>query len=124
MGKKSEEPVKVLVCGGRNFNNRQVVHRVLTKLNPDIVVHGGASGADKLAGEWAEENGKEERIYYAKWGLHGKAAGPMRNKEMLEKEIEGLNGVIAFPGGRGTQDMINRARHALGIDKVVEIKMK
>jgi hypothetical protein len=54
----------------------------------------------------------------ADWFSHGKAAGPIRNQEMLAMEAPAL--VVAFPGGRGTADMVRRARKA-GVD-VLEVK--
>lgn len=115
---------KVIVCGGRNFNNKDVVFTVLSKLNPDIVIHGGATGADELAGQWACENEKEVRVYQAAWSVHGKYAGPFRNKKMLNEELEGLSGVIAFPGGKGTDNMVKLATAALGENKVVKVNIK
>lgn len=107
------EIIKIIVCGGRNYNDREFVFYVLDKINPDIVVHGGAHGADSLASDWCKLHNKEERVYPARWGLHGKAAGPLRNREMLNKEIDGLSGVIGFPGRRGTEDMLKIAKKQL-----------
>jgi hypothetical protein len=59
--------------------------------------------------------------YAAKRGQYqeyGKGAGPRRNKQMIEEGNPDL--VIAFPGGRGTADMINRAR-AAGV-RVIEVQ--
>jgi UDP-N-acetylmuramoylalanine-D-glutamate ligase len=55
-------------------------------------------------------------IYPAKWDLHGKSAGPIRNQQMLDT---GVDLVIAFPGGKGTAHMVSIAKKA-GV-KVVEI---
>jgi hypothetical protein len=57
-------------------------------------------------------------IYPADWTRHGKAAGPKRNQLMLDKEKPDL--VIAFPGGKGTADMVARAK-AQGF-KVMEVE--
>jgi hypothetical protein len=111
---------KVIVCGGRNFNNKKAVFEILDYVKADIVVHGDATGADSLAGMWAKENGKEERAYPANWKLNKRAAGPIRNREMLAAENdESLLGLIAFPGGRGTEDMVNHAKKVLGEDRVL-----
>ena len=74
------------------------------------VIHGGATGADSLASEWAEAGGVVVEVYPADWRSHGRAAGPIRNQEMLEKA--GPAFLVAFPGGRGTADMIRRAKKA------------
>jgi len=46
----------------------------------------------------------------ADWSRHGKSAGPIRNRQML---IEGRPDiVVAFPGGKGTANMIKQAVEA------------
>ncbi len=72
-------------------------------------------GADSLGGKWARENGVVEKVYKADWGTHGKAAGVIRNQEMLDEESIDL--LVSFPGGKGTADMKKRAKY-----KGVEIK--
>lgn len=100
----------VLVCGGRSFENADVVYGTLDGLLPSRVVHGGATGADALARKWALSSGVVQVEYPAQWGRHGKAAGPIRNQTMLDTEKPDV--VVAFPGGRGTADMVRRARAA------------
>ena len=116
----------ILVCGGRDFTDKQFVCKTLDKLcadrewrtPPDAegnwmpmanVIHGGARGADSLASYWATINWCHEVIYRPDWSL-GRAAGPIRNREMLEKGRPDV--VVAFPGGRGTADMVRQARDA------------
>lgn len=110
---EKQEQLKILVCGGRDYNDKEFLFYALDRINPDIVVHGGAKGADSLAGEWCKTRNKEERVYHAKWNLHGKAAGPLRNREMLKEELDGLSGVVAFPGGKGTRDMVQISKKVL-----------
>ena len=105
----------VLVCGGRDYEDIDRVYAVLDGIHAKApiasIIHGGAKGADKLAGSWAFfRDLVPERIYRANWADLGKAAGPLRNQQMLDKEAVDL--VIAFPGGRGTADMVRRARKA------------
>lgn len=102
--------MKVLVCGGRNFNDYDRFLATMNSAKPPIssVVCGGAKGADTLAIGWARQNNINLSIYNADWEKHGKAAGPIRNKEMLDKNPD-IDLVIAFPGGSGTKDMIKRA---------------
>ena len=112
-----------LICGGRGFSDRDMFNSAmgdLTRLRgcPVRVIHGGAKGADAMAEEWAARCGTEFLIFYADWTKHGRAAGPIRNQKMLEEGKPQM--VIAFPGGRGTADMVSRARKA-GVD-VAEIK--
>jgi hypothetical protein len=95
--------MRVLVCGGRNFTDRQFIWDYLNTLKDvECIIEGDARGADRLAGEWARHNGIPNYKYPADWTRHGKAAGPIRNTEMLR----------AFPGGTGTNDMVTKARAA------------
>lgn len=101
----------LIVCGGRDYNDRAKAFHTLDRIHakrPIVrIVEGGASGADSIAREWANSHGVECRTFHADWTAHGKAAGPMRNQLMLDSEVDG---VLAFPGGRGTADMVSRAR--------------
>jgi hypothetical protein len=73
------------------------------------VVDGELCGADSLAGREGAALGYRVVVYPADWELHGKAAGPIRNEEMIRS---GADLVIAFAGGRGTADRVARARRA------------
>jgi ABC-type Fe3+-hydroxamate transport system substrate-binding protein len=99
--------VKVLVCGGRNYVDYEYIKEVLDQHEPDIVIHGGATGADILAGRWAREEGVMEVRVDANWDYYGNSAGPVRNAWMLELHPDM---VIAFPGGKGTANMIKQAK--------------
>lgn len=103
--------MRVLVCGGRDFTDKDLMFDFLDKheadYGPYTVIQGGARGADALAKEWANDLNLPVEEYKADWLLYGKAAGPIRNKQMLDEGKPDL--VIAFPGGRGTQNMIQQA---------------
>ncbi len=104
---------KVLVCGGRNYNNREKLYSTLNNLDKEYnfieVIEGGALGADILAAQWAIENNKKKTTFKADWSK-GRSAGPIRNLKMLKEGKPDL--IIAFPGGRGTQNMIKQAKLA------------
>lgn len=104
---------KVLVCGGRDYQNRDILFRILDASHAgqpiDFIIHGAARGADTLAQEWADDRGVACLQFPADWKKDGKAAGPIRNRRMLLEEPDLL---IAFPGGRGTADMKKQARKA------------
>jgi hypothetical protein len=102
--------MRVLVCGGRNYNDSECVSQYLYRLKPTVVIQGGASGADRLAGEWAKHNNVHQEIYPADWNRLGRAAGPIRNQQMLDEGKPDV--VLAFDGGRGTADMVRRAGEA------------
>jgi len=101
--------MKVLVCGGRAYSDKARVFEVLDKLQPrpTLIIHGNARGADALAQLWAESRKVVFRKFNAKWKLYGPAAGSIRNREMLLKGEPNL--VVAFPGGKGTADMVGAA---------------
>lgn len=101
---------RILVCGGRDYNDRATVKKVLDQFDIAELIHGGASGADRLASIYASERKIEQTEYKALWTTHGRAAGPIRNQQMLDQGKPDM--VIAFPGGRGTDDMIRRAKSA------------
>lgn len=113
--------MKVLVCGGRHYTDREKMYKILYELvwcNDDLVIHGNAKGADSLAGEWARAAGIQEISCPANWDTHGKSAGYRRNKAMLSLQPDL---VLAFPGGPGTANMIKLAKEA-GV-KVREIEV-
>lgn len=104
--------LRIIVCGGRDYANSEHVWRVLGDLDDTegvaAVAHGGASGADSEAGEWAGRMMKSVHVFKANWKRDGRAAGPIRNQRMLDQFNP--DAVVAFPGGRGTADMVRRAR--------------
>lgn len=113
--------MKILVCGGRDYRDRDFVFATLNTVHATepvtCVVHGNAPGADSLANEWATVNNIESSVYPAQWALHGRRAGPIRNARMLAEEPD-IGYVVAFPGGPGTEDMIRKAK-AKGIETLV-----
>lgn len=100
---------RILVCGGRHYNDRAFMFSVLDKFSPEVVIHGGCSGADSLAKEWAILNGKQHVEFLPDWSI-GRAAGPLRNQRMLDEGKPDMG--LVFPGGRGTADMLRRLRKA------------
>lgn len=96
----------VAVTGGRNFADKDTVERTLSQINISRLVHGGCRGADKLAADWAKANAVPTTTFNAAWNLYGAAAGPRRNREMVNSGIDLL---VAFPGGRGTTNCVTEA---------------
>jgi len=107
---------RVIFCGGRDFADYPFILRSVGRLLRDRgwrpadvrAVHGAAPGADTLAARACRALGIEAVPYPADWRRLGKAAGPARNREMLVKELPCL--VVAFPGGRGTANMLELAK--------------
>lgn len=102
--------MKVLVCGGRDFADAEMLDKALRKYNPTLIIHGGAKGADRLAGQWAIDHHIPVTCYPAEWEVYGPGAGPKRNQLMLDEEKPDV--VVAMPGGKGTADMVRRAHAA------------
>lgn len=97
----------VLVCGGRDYSDNEKVFNTLFKIHfdrkIDLVIQGGATGADNFAKQWANHIGIHNAEIKAIWGFHGRSAGPKRNYAMSLLNIDLL---VAFPGGNGTKNMI------------------
>ena len=86
-----------------------------------LVLHGGARGADAAIGRAAQQLGWSSLVMPAQWQLHGRAAGPIRNRELLEQAVARAEAhsspgyqasvlVVAFPGGPGTASLVREAR--------------
>jgi len=108
---------KVIVTGGRGYADRELVYDVLNTLNPLVVVHGDARGADRLAKDWAEDNFVKQ-VPYPYIACAGKAGGPRRNEKMVNENLD-ADMLISFPGGRGTAHCTEYAR-SKGL-KILEI---
>lgn len=109
----------VCFTGGRDYADHDCVHDVIRMLaefyGDDLrIMHGGAAGADSLVDEIAREFDVRVKVFEANWTTYGKPAGVIRNAamanylEMCESKGHTVE-VIAFPGNRGTQDMIRQA---------------
>ncbi|KRW79607.1 MULTISPECIES: SLOG family protein [Pseudomonas] len=107
-------PVRIIVCGGRHYAHGVHAWAVLAHIHrlrgiAEVIQGECPTGADKHAREWAVAHGIPLKRYRAEWEKYGRAAGPRRNREMLQ---ERPHGVVAFPGGTGTADMIAAAQEA------------
>jgi hypothetical protein len=132
--------VRWLVCGSRVLGEAAVWGEVLdaravwerSRLwsvldvesmvrRPDVVICGGARGADRLAARWARSRGVEVVEFVADWDRHGRRAGFVRNRRMLKEGNPDV--VFAFTRGslllsKGTVMMVGLARGA-GVETVV-----
>lgn len=104
--------MRVLICGDRNWRDRDRIARALAKLPASVeIIHGACRGADQIAGEEAQKLGFIVREFPADWSL-GPSAGPIRNRKMLNELKEG-DFVIAFhpniKTSKGTADTVREA---------------
>lgn len=107
----------LLVCGGRDYADREHVFYILDHYKPRLVIQGGARGADDLAHAWCMERGVHCAEVRALWDAFGKSAGSRRNVAMM---LLKPTAVVAFPGGVGTNHMVQTAV-AAGI-QVVDLR--
>jgi hypothetical protein len=98
--------MRLLITGGRNFDDRALMWSTLDRLHAEhhvtLLIHGGARGADRMAGEWAQERSVEVLACPADRKRYGRAAGPKQNRQMLAEKPDL---VVAFPGDSGTRHM-------------------
>jgi SLOG family YspA-like protein len=111
----STKPPRLLICGARDWTDRFIVDMVLANYPPGtVVIHGAARGADTIAGELGKAMGFEVEPYPADWKKYGRAAGPIRNQQMLDEgkptELVAFNNDLRH--SNGTHDMLTRARRA------------
>lgn len=121
--------MRVIIAGGRDFDDEVFAFEQLDRdfgkvLKSVTVISGGARGADNIGERWAKARGVKLVVRKAKWDEHGKAAGPIRNMEMITED-KGSH-LVAFHDGesRGTRHMIDSAlKHSLWV-RVVRYEKK
>ena len=115
MSDPPDRPALVLVCGSRGWNDRDAIERRLPDLPPDtVILHGGARGADRLAGDVAKALDLCVEVMPADWARYGRSAGPRRNFVMIGRRPD-LVLACATPSlaaSRGTRHTVAAARRA------------
>ena len=109
---------RLLVCGDRKWRERHYLFDTLDDIHAlygvSLLIEGGASGADRVAKEWAHSRDIPVEEYPAEWDKYGKAAGPIRNRQMFYGGQPEM--VVAFHRSlntsKGTRDMVLIAREA------------
>ena len=118
---------RVIVAGGRNFDNYQLLQSCLDYIFKDIspkvdieIVSGHAEGADKLGEKYAKDHNLSLKVFPAEWEKYGKKAGSIRNSQMIDYAKEQIPMVVAFWNGksRGTMDTLSKAQ-LNGIESIV-----
>lgn len=105
--------MKILICGNRNWHDTTKIYNRLKQLPKNTeIIHGACRGADQTAGTIAKQLGLKVTEYPALWHIYGNAAGPIRNRQMLNQKPDL---VIAFHSdithSKGTADTLNEAKH-------------
>lgn len=116
--------MKLLICGSRSFietpENYAILEKEIHRISefegwtsdPSEIISGGASGADKLGERYSRDYGIPLKVFPAKWDIHGKQAGYIRNVQMVDY-IKSDGFMIAFWDGKskGTPHTINYCNH-------------
>ena len=113
--------VRIIICGGRHFNDYErleaVMNEIVEEYNLSLkdieIVNGHCEGADRLGELWASKHGAECTVFPAEWGKYGRAAGPVRNTNMVEYVAQSKQPiVVAFVNERtkGTWDTVRKAK--------------
>jgi len=111
---------KILICGSRNWTNYWSIYDVISKLDKDsIIIHGAAKGADTIAGVIANKLGLQVVPVPADWKKYGRAAGPIRNKIMLDMNPDLVIGFHEnIETSRGTKNMKEQAEKK-GVEVII-----
>lgn len=111
--------MKALFCGDRYWLSLNTIQHVFNWLEREMIpitllIEGECRGADLMSRFIAERKGVPIMAFPAKWKEHGKAAGHIRNQQMLDEGKPDI--VVAFHAdlatSKGTKDMINRSLKA------------
>jgi len=106
--------MRILFCGDRHWSNYKIICDVMADLDPDVdvVIEGGAKGADILAAAAADYFDIPVLTFPADWKKYGRAAGPVRNTQMLTEGKPDM--VLAFhddiDSSKGTRNMVEQAK--------------
>lgn len=99
--------MKLAIIGSRGFSDVERLDKELSSYlsKVELVISGGARGADKMGEEWAKRNSIQTLIFNADWDKFGKSAGFIRNEDIIKNCDE----AIAFWDGmsRGTKHSIS-----------------
>lgn len=115
--------MKILVTGDRNWKKASVIREVLSFVSEQVksdetiaLIQGGTGGADEIACRVGFQLGFMVSTFPADWNKHGKKAGPIRNREMLnlldgeEQELILAFHDDLFSGSKGTRDCVIEAK--------------
>lgn len=102
-----------IVTGSRHWTDWATLYKALDAAAPELVVHGGADGADGMAESWAKSRQIDSHPMRAKWGCLpniDRRAGLARNIRMLDAYPEALVLAFPLPDSRGTWHCVREAK--------------
>lgn len=111
--------MRVLVTGSRDWHHPAKVHyeieeQWLNSRGDFVVIHGDARGVDRMAAQWVEVRhnrpGIRAEFYPAEWEKYGKAAGPIRNRRMVDEGKPDLCLAFIYNDSRGASGCVSYAR--------------
>ena len=121
MKMEKDHTLHILICGGRHFNDYELLKSTVSSyisahgFEPQNIeiISGHCPGADMLGEQFAQEHNIKVKLFPAQWKQFGKAAGLIRNKQMVDylNSLE-HKAVIAFisPNSQGTRYTITLAK--------------
>ena len=114
--------MKVAIVGSRGFDNYDRLKKILDQLDIDVIISGGARGADSLGEQYALERGIDTLIFEPDWDKYGNRAGYIRNTDI----INNADIVFAFWDGesKGTLHSINLAKKKRKGLRIIRYKEK
>lgn len=130
----TDQTMKIIITGSRTWREQGTVQKAivaavrqhffgynevskseLEAVFPNVtIVHGGATGADTIAGDFAKENGMKTEVFYPDWEKEGKRAGPIRNQKMIKSSprADMCLGFVADANSKGTIGTISMAKRS------------
>ena len=124
--------IRIIVAGTRTFSDYELLRSKLDGFISEsnqkypgkqvVIITGAAKGADQLGSFYARNHNIPLKEFPANWTTYGKAAGPIRNQQMLDYALHEIPELIVFWDGesRGTKNMMNIAkRHNVRTETVL-----
>lgn len=104
----------LLIAGSRNYKDAEFIYSRIDLIRDNHyitkIIAGGATGVDQVAKEYAKEHNIPFEKYKADWDKYGKAAGPIRNKQMVDAADIIL--AIRYNYSPGTSNTLKLAKKA------------
>lgn len=115
----------LLVTGSRTINDYRFVADSLDEIYKefpfDLLIHGGAQGVDRMADMYAKTRGIGLIVKYPNWKRYGRAAGPIRNNQMVKKCTKGI--AIWDGTSKGTKQCIDQLKKSKKLLKVFKYEV-